>query len=86
MLAPGHSYGFLFGYIIPWHKDAMPASKEFHDVEKWGPMENVPQSGNAPQAGDAHTIHFLKPNSTCRASSFRCTFDHARIAYLDTAG
>jgi hypothetical protein len=46
----GHSYGFLFGYIIPWHKDAMPASVEFHDVEKWGPMENVPQSGNAPQA------------------------------------
>ena len=35
-LAPGNSYGFLFGYIIPWHADAAPASLEFHDVAKWG--------------------------------------------------
>jgi hypothetical protein len=31
MLDRGHAYGFLFGYIIPWHKDAMPASLEFYD-------------------------------------------------------
>ena len=29
LLEKGHSYGFLFGYIIPWHADAMPASREF---------------------------------------------------------
>ena len=23
--------GFLFGYIIPWHADAMPASREFKE-------------------------------------------------------
>ena len=50
MLARGHAYGFLFGYIIPWHADAAPASRVLHDPDRWGvPMEDVPQSGNAPQ-------------------------------------
>ena len=61
LLAKGHSYGFLFGYIIPWHADAMPASTEFHDVSKWGPMENVPQSGNAPQVMHGDDLRDVAP-------------------------
>jgi hypothetical protein len=49
MLQRGHAYGFLFGYIIPWHEDALPASRVLHDVERYGRYEDVPQSGNAPQ-------------------------------------
>ena len=61
MLHPGHSYGFLFGYIIPWHKDAMPASTVFHDVNRHGPMENVPQSGNAPQVMHVDDLRKIAP-------------------------
>ena len=50
------SIGFLFGYIIPWHADAMPASREFKGFmerrgvwPKGAKVEDVPQSGNAPQ-------------------------------------
>jgi len=50
MLQPGHSYGFLFGYIIPSHADAMPASKVFHEgYEDKVPYADVAQTGNAPQ-------------------------------------
>jgi len=50
LLAPGHSYGFLFGYIIPSHPDAMPASKVFHKgFEDKIKYDDVPQTGNAPQ-------------------------------------
>ena len=56
MLQRGHTYGFLFGYIIPWHADAMPASERLAD-HAFGKdpstprpaMASVPQSGNAPQ-------------------------------------
>ena len=55
MLARGHTYGFLFGYIIPWHADAAPASERLaerafgKDARTRPPMASVPQSGNAPQ-------------------------------------
>ena len=56
MLQRGHTYGFLFGYIIPWHADAMPASERLADhafgkdaTTPRPAMESVPQSGNAPQ-------------------------------------
>ena len=56
LLEKGHSYGFMFGYIIPWHADAMPASREFTQfMQREGTwreglkIEDVPQSGNAPQ-------------------------------------
>ena len=50
LLQPGHSYGFLFGYIIPTHADAMPASKVFHEgYEDKVPYAEVAQTGNAPQ-------------------------------------
>ena len=55
LLAKGHTYGFLFGYIIPWHKDAAPASEKLAeatwgaDPKDWPDLKRVPQSGNAPQ-------------------------------------
>ena len=50
LLQPGHSYGFLFGYIIPSHPDAMPASKVFHEeYSDKVPYDQVAQTGNAPQ-------------------------------------
>ncbi len=90
MLDRGHAYGFLFGYIIPWHKDAMPASLEFYDpsedtgdpdwfvrgggaettlggssdAESPRPrprMEDVPQSGNAPQVIHADDLRAIAP-------------------------
>ena len=67
MLQRGHTYGFLFGYIIPWHADAMPASERLaehafgKDTKKWPAMESVPQSGNAPQVVHADDLAILAP-------------------------
>ena len=67
MLQRGHTYGFLFGYIIPWHADAMPASERLAeqafgtDPTKWPAMESVPQSGNAPQVVHADDLAVVAP-------------------------
>ena len=67
LLEKGHSYGFLFGYIIPWHKDAMPASKKMAqfifgtDESKWPNLESVPQSGNAPQVLHRDDLEVVAP-------------------------
>lgn len=50
LLAKGHSYGFLFGYIVPSYPDAKEASVLLHDESKDGPLKDVYQTGNAPQS------------------------------------
>jgi len=50
ILAKGFSYGFLFAYIDPPHQTAKEASVLMHSIEKDGPLKDVPQTGNAPQA------------------------------------
>jgi hypothetical protein len=69
MLDRGHTYGFLFGYIIPWHADASPASKRFasrafgaEDENLWPvKLESVPQSGNAPQVIHVDDLAVVAP-------------------------
>jgi hypothetical protein len=60
--------GFLFGYIIPWHADAMPASREFKEFmerrgvwPKGAKVEDVPQSGNAPQVMHVDDLSEVAP-------------------------
>jgi hypothetical protein len=78
MLQRGHAYGFLFGYIIPWHADALPASRVLHDVERYGRYEDVPQSGNAPQV--MHGDDLRKIAEVRRLPRLLSIRSHSRIA------